>query len=148
VGVSRGPTKKPRSGASYRLRQIYERRKHTLLAAYGVLTCHLCGDLINLDLPSRHDLSLSWDHVLPVSTHPHLEESPNNLAPAHFACNRVRQDTPLEEITGTPERIEAFKKLVAANRERTQARKDLKAANQELVVMTRDVVNGVAPANR
>ena len=132
MGVTQGTRgKQRRSGTSYKLRQICDRKKRELLRTYGGLWCHLCSEPIDPELSSRDDDGLSWDHIWPVSTHPELAETASNLAPSHFACNRVRQDRPLDEINGTPERIEAFRALVAANRERSKARKALAIANRE-----------------
>jgi 5-methylcytosine-specific restriction endonuclease McrA len=62
-------------------------------------TCHLCSRAI----PNVHrdeDLAYQVDHVLPVSTHPHLTRVLANCRPSHRQCNRYRSDRPL-----TPELI-------------------------------------------
>jgi len=52
--------------------------------AYG-RRCHLCGEM-GAD---------TADHLLPVTTHPHLRWDLANVRPAHRSCNSSRQDTPL-----------------------------------------------------
>lgn len=63
-------------------------------------TCHLCGRYIPMGLPKYHRRSFEADHVMPRSTHPHLEVELANLRPACRECNRYRSDRPL-----TPELI-------------------------------------------
>ena len=79
------------------------------------LECHLCLDEIALDLPPRSDFSLSYDHYLPVSTHPELEYTLGNLRPCHAICNRTRQARPAEDIYADRE---SFRRLVDNNLER------------------------------
>jgi 5-methylcytosine-specific restriction endonuclease McrA len=61
--------------------------------------CHIChGELGPIDYYAEPQTSRAFelDHVLPLSTHPHLAYTVSNWAPAHSACNRNRQTKPLQ----------------------------------------------------
>jgi len=52
------------------------------------MVCHICGKKINQDLEYPHPMSLSYDHLIPISHGgPHAEW---NLAVAHLGCNSSR----------------------------------------------------------
>jgi 5-methylcytosine-specific restriction endonuclease McrA len=51
------------------------------------LPCWICGHPINPRLDTRHRLSFTLDHVLPVSKRPDLLLDRANARPAHRACN-------------------------------------------------------------
>jgi hypothetical protein len=51
--------------------------------------CCRCGQVIDYSLRWPDPASFSVDHYpYPLSTHPHLAEEPQNLAPAHLLCNQ------------------------------------------------------------
>ncbi|MGW9437948.1 HNH endonuclease [Streptomyces sp. NPDC055607] len=68
----------PRNGRPYR-RLVAE------LKAKG-LPCWICGHEINPRLDSRHRLSFTLDHLVPLSRGGNLLD-PANARPAHRACN-------------------------------------------------------------
>lgn len=74
----------PRNGRPYR-RLVAE------LKAKG-LPCWICGHEINPRLDSRHRLSFTLDHVIPVSKRPDLLLDRANARPAHRACNSSKGD--------------------------------------------------------
>lgn len=47
--------------------------------------CQLCFIPIDLSLPPRHPMSLSLDHIIPLSLGG--SDAEHNLAPAHYGCN-------------------------------------------------------------
>lgn len=47
--------------------------------------CQLCFENIDLLQPPRHTLSLSLDHIIPLSLGGH--DADYNLVPAHYGCN-------------------------------------------------------------
>lgn len=50
-------------------------------------TCHICRGVIDTDLPARHPLSLTADHVEPLA----FGGAPDGeLRPAHYRCNSSR----------------------------------------------------------
>jgi 5-methylcytosine-specific restriction endonuclease McrA len=59
--------------------------------------CHLCKKKIRFDVPPRHPMSRSLDHVRPLSKggHPTARE---NLKPAHFGCNSGRGNRPVANV--------------------------------------------------
>ncbi|MGW0939096.1 HNH endonuclease [Streptomyces sp. NPDC002666] len=69
-------------------RPIQRIRDH--LRKTGVHICWLCGGFIQVDLPDTHPMSWTLDHVLPLSTHPHLALEPTNHREAHRRCNSSR----------------------------------------------------------
>lgn len=54
--------------------------------------CYLCGQPINYAAPAHHPDSCELDHLMPTSTHPHLEADRANIRPTHSSCNRARQN--------------------------------------------------------
>lgn len=48
--------------------------------------CHLCGEYIDRDLPARHPMSWSLDHIIPLARGGARYDY-SNLAPAHLSCN-------------------------------------------------------------
>jgi 5-methylcytosine-specific restriction endonuclease McrA len=72
----------PNSRTSKRARRLREQVR----AGRG--PCHICGQPIDYSLEYPHPLSFSIEHIRPWSTHPHLREDPDNLAPAHLQCNQ------------------------------------------------------------
>lgn len=91
----------------------------------GAVTCHLCLHTIDLDAPAKSEWSLSVDHKIPVSVRPDLEYTLDNLAPACWQCNVVRQDRPLEEIQSDPA---LFRREVESAIERRNIRRAKTAA--------------------
>lgn len=69
------------------------------LVAWAKLTlpwvCHLCGQDIPRNVTRFHPESYALDHVLPVSTHPELALSFDNVKPSHKQCNDYRKARPL-----------------------------------------------------
>lgn len=90
------------------------RRQHTQRAEFRAECeenddhCWICG------LPI--DYAASWDdwanddrfqedHYWPVSTHPHLQDDPDNKRPSHAGCNRERGNgSPVVDL-GIPSRV-------------------------------------------
>ncbi|AQT25769.1 HNH endonuclease [Mycobacterium phage EniyanLRS] len=58
--------------------------------------CHLCGELIDLDLKWPDPMYGTADHIIPVKDlardDPRLYD-PKNLRPAHLSCNARRGST-------------------------------------------------------
>ena len=102
----------------------------------GNVTCHLCNREVDLEAPPKSEWSLSVDHRVPVSLRPDLEYLAENLFPAHWQCNVVRQDRPLEEIQADPE---LFRREVESAIER----RDIRRAKTE----ARTTVNRDMPAH-
>jgi len=51
-----------------------------------------------------NELRFQEDHFWPVSTHPHLQDDPDNKRPSHAICNRERGNAaPLPDL-GIPSR--------------------------------------------
>lgn len=122
------PDFKPRTHArnGHRWRTVSGTAKRRWLRE-GAVTCHLCLRAIDLDAPAKSSWSLSVDHKIPVSVDPSLEYSLNNLAPACWICNTVRQDRPLEMVRADPA---LFRREVDAALERRQIREAKAAAEQ------------------
>lgn len=55
--------------------------------------CWLCGHWINADLPARHPMSFTADHVVPRSLGG--PDTLGNLRPAHRACNSRKGNRPI-----------------------------------------------------
>lgn len=56
--------------------------------------CHLCGQWVNPNLPSRHPQARSVDHLIPLSRGGHPLDR-DNARLAHLGCNARRgNDTP------------------------------------------------------
>lgn len=63
-------------------------------------TCPRCGKALDPEgtWPARHPLSLSVDHIAPLSLAPARGNDPSNLRVLHYGCNASRGD-------GTHDRI-------------------------------------------
>lgn len=65
---------------------LYKNKLLNECAEDGFIKCSICGLPINVSLHYPNPWSLTIDHIIPISkggtTHP------DNLAPAHFRCNR------------------------------------------------------------
>lgn len=100
----------PRRGADPRKRNGNARRKlqrwmRNQVAAYD-LPCHICGESIDLSIPSTDPMGLTLDEIVPVSRwmlggYPSAEAcalDPANIAPAHRICNIKRQNRMIEDL--------------------------------------------------
>ena len=71
------------------------------------LPCWICGMEIDYDAPHddyRNDERFQVDHFFPVSTHPELQDDPDNYRPSNAGCNRARSDgSPILDL-GVPSR--------------------------------------------
>lgn len=76
-----------RSGSNYRRLRENQKAKR--------LPCWICGQRINYEArdPNADD-AFSYDHYLPLSTHPELAEEPENGRSAHQKCNKARGNRP------------------------------------------------------
>lgn len=61
------------------------------------LDCHICGELVDLDIPRNSRMGATIDHVLPVSKGG--DSSLENLRLAHWICN-IRKSDSLEFVDG------------------------------------------------
>lgn len=52
--------------------------------------CYICRLPIDYDAKPNTPNSFELEHILPLSTHPHLGEDPANLGPSHASCNRSK----------------------------------------------------------
>ena len=57
--------------------------------------CHLCGKPFDYDLPWKHPMAFTADHVTPVGLGGSMT---GELRPAHRSCNSRRQMTPLNQV--------------------------------------------------
>lgn len=64
--------------------------------------CYLCGQPIDYTAPPHTPNACDLDHIHPTSTHPHLENDPNNIKPTHTNCNRARHNQPPRPTLGQP----------------------------------------------
>lgn len=95
------------NGAARRKLRQWVRRQ---VAAYD-LPCHICGQPIDLDLPSSDPMGLTLDEIIPVSRwkeggYPSPQACAldrGNVAPAHRICNVKRQNKPLEALRNNGE---------------------------------------------
>lgn len=89
------------------------RRQHQQRADFRALceamnaNCWLCGQII--DYAAAHndftnDDRFQEDHFFPVSTHPELQEDPENKRPSHAGCNRERGNGSPPASLGIPSR--------------------------------------------
>lgn len=58
-------------------------------------TCHLCGDPIDPNLPSRLRMARTIDHITPIARGG--KHDLDNIDFAHRSCNSSKKDKPLEE---------------------------------------------------
>lgn len=84
VGRKKGTRLGRRQRNAYKLR---------LLEDYGGC-CHLCGLSLNMNLPYTSMLYFTFDHIIPWSRGG--SDSIENLAPAHFICNFLRSNKPVD----------------------------------------------------
>ena len=56
--------------------------------------CYWCGEPIDPKAPPRTTHAIEPDHVLPVTTHPHLEYDTTNIVLACHPCNRKKGKRP------------------------------------------------------
>lgn len=73
----------------YRNDRAYVAKREALrrqVAKRGLL-CHLCGQPFDLDLPWKHPMSLTADHVVPIANGGSMT---GDLLPAHRSCNSRR----------------------------------------------------------
>jgi 5-methylcytosine-specific restriction endonuclease McrA len=63
-------------------------------------TCPRCGKALDPDgaWPARHPLSLSVDHIVPLSVDRSRAHDPSNLRTMHFGCNSSRNDATHDRI--------------------------------------------------
>lgn len=59
-------------------------------------TCHICQELIDMNLPRTSRMGLTIDHVIALSKGG--TDTMDNLRPAHWICNNRKSDKPLEEV--------------------------------------------------
>lgn len=52
--------------------------------------CWLCGLPIDYEAGPNEEDAFERDHFFPVSTHPDLQDDPENFRAAHRRCNQVR----------------------------------------------------------
>lgn len=71
-----------RSGATY--------RKHRNQMKAERQPCYICREPINYEAKAGQPDAFELEHILPLSTHPHLAEDPANLGAAHMSCNRSK----------------------------------------------------------
>jgi 5-methylcytosine-specific restriction endonuclease McrA len=69
--------------------QEYKRLRAELLVPGA--RCHICDLPIRFDVPARHPMSGSVDHVLAWTKGGH-PTSRENARPAHFGCNSGKRD--------------------------------------------------------
>lgn len=67
--------------------------------------CHICGDVIDKSLKWPDPGAYTTDHIVPINLGG--GDNVENLAPAHFACNRAKSDkltgvVPPPDLTGGP----------------------------------------------
>jgi 5-methylcytosine-specific restriction endonuclease McrA len=67
--------------------------------------CHICGDMISLEIGSLSRLSL--DHVIPLSRGG--KNTIENVAPAHRICNQIRNQLTLGEFDVFIKRVSEFR---------------------------------------
>lgn len=65
--------------------------------------CWLCGNAIDITLKTPHPLSLTMDHVVPLSRGG--TDVAANVACAHKICNEVKKDRMPSEFFGMPEGV-------------------------------------------
>lgn len=70
-------------------RRVTRERRH-LEHNPELAVCWLCGDPIDMELPSDHDRAFSLDHIVPVSRGG--DEARGEARPAHRQCNSSRSD--------------------------------------------------------
>lgn len=85
----------------------YVKRTQTLRRAVEThgLPCHLCGNPIDLTLPSTHPLSFTADHLDAIANGGHLY---GQIAPAHRRCNSRRQNRRLPTQIKKPKTTRAW----------------------------------------
>lgn len=76
-----------RRGRRWRVVRAYVR-------ATAPAICGLCGEVIDLALPSTDPMSWEADHITPLSLGG-AELDPANVRPAHKICNRQRSNKPV-----------------------------------------------------
>lgn len=69
------------------------------------LPCHLCGNPIDLTLPSTHPLSFTADHLNAIANGGNLY---GPIAPAHRRCNSRRQNRRLPTQIKKPKTTRAW----------------------------------------
>lgn len=91
------------------------RRMHTLRTEFRAASeaknapCWVC-DALPIDYAAKHndwknDSRFQLDHYWSVSTHPHLQEDPNNFRASHAGCNRDRGNQAPDGDLGIPSRV-------------------------------------------
>lgn len=85
-GMSEGEALNYRRGRSGR--PLGRLKKRLRLEGAGI--CWICGQAINMQLPRNDRWAWTLDHVLPLSTHPHLALDYANAREAHRACNSAK----------------------------------------------------------
>jgi 5-methylcytosine-specific restriction endonuclease McrA len=75
-------------GSGGQRRKRRKREDNLAIAFKHGYRCHLCGQLIDVSLPSNHKRALQIDHLIPVSDGG--TDARENLAPAHAVCNQKR----------------------------------------------------------
>ena len=78
----------------------YEQARERCRRVYGDV-CWLCGHTIPDDVPPKHPLSWSLDHVRPISVWPEGEWVLENHRPAHYGCNSGKRDRPARVMART-----------------------------------------------
>lgn len=78
----RTPRRRAASKANARVLRLLRQRRS--------VTCGICGTAVDLELRWPHELSLTVDHVVPVSAGG--TDDDRNLQAAHWRCNRDKSD--------------------------------------------------------
>lgn len=93
------------------------RRMHNLRTAFrkacaeADAPCWVCDGLLGpIDYGAAYDdwdndQRFQLDHYLPVSTHAHLQDDPDNFRASHAGCNRDRSNAAPEGDLGIPSRV-------------------------------------------
>lgn len=76
-----------------------QRAKLVRYAESNGAICSICGRPIDMSLKFPDPWSMTIDHIVPVNKGGHPSDS-DNLAPAHFRCNRLKSDKLLSNNNG------------------------------------------------
>lgn len=82
----------------YRRQFDKQRAKLKKYAESNGAVCHICGQPIDTRLKYPDPWSMTIDHIVPINKGGHPSDS-DNLAVAHFRCNRLKSD---KLISNTP----------------------------------------------